>query len=383
MKIIVDSKSLADAVQWSTKSFDTRDDKAFLALHVTNEAVGSLSHANPTSYLKSGITVLEVDLDGQDELTIALQGQFMQRLASSLDPSGPSELIYENKTLKLKNKLGNFTIPTFAATIPSPPQLTKLGEVENVAYFDTLQRLAKICDPAGAVLMPVLGTVDLRFNADDKKVSLMATDRFTLGEVVIDFSPADSGEQLLKDKPVMLLPYEAATLVSPSKGSVNNTEIVFEESSNKFGYIFDDGRVSVFSLKEADPIVYKSIKDRAVVDVDNRVSLSTKDLQKAIATISTLAWDEITINMELADGKLIITDDTKSNRLEVDLEDSSFEGEHQVKFIRSVILKAFSPVATNKMNLLWNNAKRPFILEPVLDDGSVADNLFVLASPRS
>lgn len=382
-KITVDSQSFVGAIQWATKSFDTRDDRAFVALTVNNEAEGFLSHMNPTSYLKDSFIVYDVNLDGDDELFIALQGQYITRLAASLDTSGPSELTYSKGVLKLKNKLGNFTLPTFTAKPKAEPTVIKLGEVENASYFDALQRLAKLCDPAIAQLMPVFGAVDLNLNIDDEKITLMATDRFALGEISLDFTPAEEGKTLIGEKGHMLLPYEAAVLIPPLKGAVTNTEIVYEESGNKFGYLFDGGRVALFALKNAEPIAYGALKTKSSSAITNSVSLETKTLQKAIGVISSLSWDEVDIFFEINNKQFIITDTNRNNKLEVELEVNAVEGEYSVKFVRSVINEAFAPIATSKMNLKWNEENNAFILEAVLDDGTVADNIFVLAITSS
>ena len=65
----------------------------------------------------------------------------------------------------------------------------------------------------------------------------------------------------------------------------------------------------------------------------------------------------------------------------MEVSDIEIEGEHSIVFDRSVINKSFAPVSTGKLNLRWVDAKSAFILEPVLDDGSAADNVFILVTP--
>lgn len=382
MKITVDSKSFVEALQWATKNFDGRDDKAGVDLTVTAHGEGSVGHANSTSFMKSNFTVLESGVEDKD-FTIALKGDYVQRLASTLDPSGPCVLEHSGDTLRLKNKLGNFTIPTFKAKAVTVPTLLTVGTADNMIFFDALQRLAKLCDPASAGFYPVLGTVDLHFDMENSRAVLMATDRYTLGEIVLDFTPGEDAETVLEGKANMLIPYNSAVLIGPSKGGDQTTTFVYDEASRKFGYLFADEKLALFSLQDAEALAYASLKDAAESSTVNYVQVPTKELMKAIGTISSLVPGENEIYLQLEDGKLVVVDVNSTNRLEVGVIASEVEGEHTVKFIRSVINKAFSPVATTNMNLKWESATSAFVFEPVLDDGEPSENVFVLAIPTT
>lgn len=382
MKITVDSKSFVEALQWATKNFDGRDDKAGVDLTVTAHGEGSVSHANSTSYMRSPFTVLESGVEDKD-FTIALKGDYVQRLAATLDATGPCVLEHSGDTLKLKNKLGNFTIPTFKAKASAAPTLKHIGTADNVIFFDALQRLAKLCDPASAGFYPVLGTVDLHFDVENNRAVMMATDRYTLGEIVVDFTPSEDAETILDGRANLLIPYTSAVLVSPSKSGDLTTTFVYDESSRKFGYLFGDDKIALFSLQDADALAYASLKDAAASNTVNYVQVGTKDLMKALGTISSLVPGENEIYLKLEDGKLVVVDVNNTNQLEVQVITSEVEGEHSVKFIRSVINKAFSPVATTSMNLKWESATSAFVFEPVTEDGTGSDNVFVLAIPTS
>ena len=88
MKLTVDAKTFVDAIQWATKSFDGKNDRAFVALSVTKKGEAFLAHSNSTSYMKRYFTVVETELE-EDELVIALEGRFMQVLPSAIDTSEP------------------------------------------------------------------------------------------------------------------------------------------------------------------------------------------------------------------------------------------------------------------------------------------------------
>jgi hypothetical protein len=388
MKLTVDAKSFVEAAGWSTKSFDTKDDKAFVALHLTEGGAGFLSHTNNTSYMKSPLTVLSTEFEeGEDPaVKLALDGRYVQRLAGALGgENGP--VVFSRKAgdtraaLHVASASGKFTIPLADADVPSEPKLYTLGEVTDVEYFDALQRLAKLCDPVNAGFLPAIGAVDLYLDRDEKTLTLMATDRYALGEVVIDFAPAESGAAFFDEAKHVLLPYETAILIAPSKGSSSQVEFVHEKRGQKFGYSFTDGRIALFSLSNTTPIAYKALMENAAKDLENSITLQVADLKKALGIVSSLAWDEPGIYFEIASDGLAITDSSKSNRFAVATSEVDVQSDQRVKFVRAVINEAFNPVSTATVRLRWNDEARPFILEPLLDDGTVQDNVFVLAIP--
>lgn len=389
MKLTVDAKNFVESITWVTKNYDSKDDKAYVALVVSEDGESYLSHANQTSYIKHRLPLMSVDFagDSDNEAALALEGKFLQRLASALGTATGSvelskNLNKSNTSLDVKSSHGKFTIPVVDSTIAAAPEMTNLGEVDDNEYFDSIQRLAKLCDAVNAGYLPVLGTVDLKLDAEEGKLSMMATDRYALGEIVIDFTPDAAAGEILEDLSNLLLPHENAQLVSPTKGLSTSITLVYEEEGKKFGYLFADGRVALFSLSNTSPLAYSDLKKAASSKTKSSMTVSTNDLKKAIGIVSSLAWEEDSVWLDISeDGELVVSDSNQTNTLAVDSENAVTDTALRVKFIRPVINEAFSPVSTGKMNLKWADASNAFILEPVLDDGSAVENVFVLASP--
>lgn len=389
MKLTVDAKNFVESISWVTKNYDSKDDKAYVALVVSEDGESYLSHANQTSYIKHRLPLMSVDFagDSDNEAALALEGKFLQRLASALGTATGSvelskSLNKSNTSLDVKSSHGKFTIPVVDSAIAAAPEMTNLGEVDDNEYFDSIQRLAKLCDAVNAGYLPVLGTVDLKLDAEEGKLSMMATDRYALGEIVIDFTPDAAAGEILDDLSNLLLPHENAQLVSPTKGLSTSITLVYEEEGKKFGYLFADGRVALFSLSNTSPLAYSDLKKAASSKTKSSMTVSTNDLKKAIGIVSSLAWEEDSVWLDISeDGELVVSDSNQTNTLAVDSENAVTDSALRVKFIRPVINEAFSPVSTGKMNLKWADASNAFILEPVLDDGSAVENVFVLASP--
>lgn len=389
MKTVVDTKSFIDAVTWITKSVDNKDEKAYVALHIDENGTGFLSNTNGSSHMKSPIEILSVDFEGDDatSATLALEARYIQRLASSLGghlvPLEITKVLDDPKTsLTIKRASEKFTVPILDVRVGRTPEYISLGEVSDVEFFDTLKRLAKLTDAVNAGIVPVIGTVDVKLDKETSSITLMATDRYALGEVVVDFTPLDSGDEFYESEKHLLLPHDRAVLISPSKGEIENISLIYEKKSEKFGYEFPDGRVALFSLSTAEPLVYEGIK-KGALNTTSSVLLNVQDVKNAIGVISNLAYDESVIYFSINKNGLTITDSKKSNTLKVNIEehDGLEDDDFTVQFTRSVINEIFSPIATNRFNLKWSDNAKPFILQPVFDDDTVADNVFALAIP--
>lgn len=387
MQLVVDTKSFVEAVSWVAKTLDVKDDKAYIALVVNADGEGYLSHTNGLSYIKSPIIVDKIELeDDEAEVKLALGAQYTKRLASTLrDHNAPlkfsKELNNPRTSLTVKRPQENYTIPLVEARIGTAPKFEVIGSISDGEYFDTLNRLSKLSDPVNAGVIPVIGTVDLKLDPDEKTITIMATDRYVLGEVVIPFVPS-MGAEFFGDNKNILIPEERASMIAPSKGSVDNVELIFESKSQKFGYTFPDGRIALFALSTAEPLAYGVLK-KSAADTEGKALVSLTELKNAISSISNLAYDESNIMLTISETGLVVSDTHETNTLRVNVSESTEITEPVVvRFSRLVLNKALGPIATNRFNLKWKDETPAFVLEPIFDDDTVAENVFLLAIPE-
>lgn len=387
MQLVLNTKSLVEATAWVAKTLDTKDDKAYIALVVDADGHGYLSHTNGLSYIKSNLVVDKVELeDDEDEVKLALDAQYLKRFASSLrDHEAPltfsKELNNPRTSLKVKRPQENYTIPLVEARIGAEPNYETIGSVSDTEYFDTLNRLAKLTDPTNAGVLPVIGTVDVKLDADEKTITVMATDRYALGEIVIPFVPS-TGAEFFSDKPNLLIPAERASMIAPSKGSVDNIELIFDAKAKKFGYVFPDGRIALFALSSAEPLAYQVIK-KSASNTDSKALISLPELRNAIASISSLVYDESNIQLTISEKGLVVSNIHETNTLRVNLQEvTELDAPVVVRFSRAILNEALGPISSNRFNLKWQDANSAFVLEPVYDDDSVAENVFLLAIPE-
>ena len=383
MKITVNTKSFIDAIGWTVKSMDSKDQDAFIVLETDENSEGSLSHTNSFSYMKAPFEVVTAE-DASDN-KLALSGQFLSKLVPALNNSGDTvnlELTEKSgtRTLNLKGKTGRFSIPIHGSRIPKKPETEKLGEVSDTEYFDYILRLTKLCAADTEGLMPALGAVDVKLSKEDESLVMMASDRYALGEITLDFEPANDFED--DDERHYLIPHGNSGLISPTRGSSDSIELVFDKNSEKFGYRLVDGREALFVLKDADPMTYKNIKSSMSDMVEHSIVTDRKELTKAISIMASLSWDEddTFITIDPNEG-LVVHDSHKTNKMNVSSEDVSADQEYSLQFVREIIEEAFAPINTAKVKIEWGSSdSTPVVLTPILDSGDDDESVFVSAA---
>lgn len=409
MKLTLDSKAFVEAVAWVTKNYDAKDTKAYVSLSVAEDGKAIVSHESRSSYIQTELALINTDFSGDsvNKADLALDGRFLQRLSGALsgtsgeivlskkldsnktvddmddfeDEDSHEEIVGKSTPLQVKTSSGTFTVPVFHAAPSKQPKIVEFGEVLEVELFDSLQRVAKLTDVANASVLPALGCVDIRLSAEDETLSMMTTDRFAMSEITLDFAPTDNGE--LENHSIdILLPYDSAITVPASKNTGDSVKVVYAPKTKKFGFSFTDGRIALFSLESADPLEYKPLIEHANETVEHSMIVSTNDLKKAVANVSNLSWEENMIWMNISEsGDLTVTDQHQTNVQKVEGTDAEIEGDFRVSFNRAVLNKAFSPISTSRVQLRWLNESKQFCFSLVLDDDTIADNVFILVQP--
>lgn len=388
MKLVLDTKSFVEAVSWVAKALDSKDDKAFIALIVDADGQGYISHNSSLSYIKSEIKVNSVELEkGEETVSLALAAQFVKRFASGLrDHREPltftKDLNDARTSLVVTRPQENYTVPLLDARVGGQPSYEIVGSVDDGEYFDAVTKLAKLTDPINAGVFPVIGTVDIKLDPDAKNMTIMATDRYALGEIILPFDPKADATFFEANRNILLEESRAA-LITPSKGKVDSVELVYEEKGKKFGYNFSDGRLVLFAPSTADPLPYGAIKSKSA-DTTGSALLSIVEFRNAVASVSNLAYDETSIILNISTKGITVADTKGANSLRVNTEDVKGLDDESltVRFTRQILNEALSPVSTNRVRFLWKDGTSPFIFEPVFDDDSTAENVFLLAIPE-
>lgn len=381
------TKDIVEAITWATKDYDTKNEASYIVFDLNSEGESNIFHENNGSYMLSPISIESMDLGDEDEVKVAVDGLYLKRLASAIKNSGEFVSFSwddGDAGIAVETENASFTIPIMNFTIPANMKIKVLGEVDDNEYFDSLQRLSKLCIAGEEGYFPVLGTVDLCFNVAKKTLTMMATDRYTLGEITVGFDPNESvAEEYFKEHKHIFLPSKNASIISPTKESLTSVSIVSGSRGDKYGYSFADGKIALFATKDVEELKYKKLKEAAQKGLKNSFIVNTKEIEKAISVISSLAWNEATINLDVIDQNLSVNDNNRQNSFEVMIENVETSDDYKVKFLRSILNNAFPPINTEKVKISWKDSKSAFVFTPILDNGEESDNIFVFCVPST
>lgn len=397
MKTTIETSSFTEAVAWATKNYDAKDDRAHVGFVMNADGSGYLVHLSETAYRKAPLRAVSVEMeDGKDSIALSLDGKYLQRLSSALGRNlGELEITASGdsvKSLNITSTFGDFTVPVYTYPLAKLPEVVTLGEVSETEFLDGMQRIAKLSDGDTSGSMPVLTAIDVRFHPEDKKVTMMGTDRFALGEMEFDYAPSTDtkADEILVvndgESRSFLVPANIAATVAPEKGSSNNVAFVFDVDSEKVGYEFPDGRVALFSLIAGKPFKYAGMLDTSKESVEHSLIVNLNELKKAVGAVSSLAWDETHIWLKIQEGgkSITVADDHSKNTVETQIDVLETDEDLNVNFHRTTLGKAFNALSSAQIQFSWGGTseRRHIIVQPVIADGAVDESATILVQPQ-
>lgn len=369
MKFTINVKSFAEALSWVNKTLDSRrhdnnNRQQYMALSL-NDNKPYLFFVGPTSYMRAEFDV-EGEIDGNG--VFVLDEQYLSHLGPVLSKVKGTAVVRGNSSsMSIDTGSGRYTIPLLELDPPSEPEIVTLGEVPDREFFTSMKNLSKLCDRSSTGT--VFECVDVTLN--DDTALLMGTDRFALSEIGVDF---DQQSDVLNGE-TLLIPFSRASMVSASRGLDSSVDLVYEPTTKKFGYRFDDGRVALFSLINAEPINYVAVKNKRDT-MTNSLVVETAAFKDALSTVSSLTWDDKYVFLDITEDGLEVRDESGANRKSVVIEPENVT-EFSAKFSKVIIDEAFYPITTAFVRLQWSESNT-FVFTPVTEDREPMDNAFVL-----
>lgn len=385
MKITIDSQKLIDAINWASKTNGANDDT--LVLEVTESGEAFLSHMGSDSYILAPLA-LTVAAEG-DPLRIPLDGTHLNRITSGLKLI-PGDVDMEitgtgtSQTLVIKSlqyKSTRFRVQVYSHKPTAAPTFEKLGEVSDAEYFESLKGIHNAAAHEDEANTSALRSVDLAFS--DDKLVMMATNRWALAEITIDFTKdAEVDSSLLEDH--FLLPRDVASSIAATRDATEQVEIIYDSKTKKFGYRFADGRVALFGLNSGTPIPYARTKDDASKDVDREATVGLVDLKAKIRTISSFPESDGTVHWALTPDLFEVQDKSGENSMQIDASiDLNGADSSKLVFIQSVLEVAIGVIRTQRVKLKWSENESHVLVVPVLDDGTDSSTVFAFAGATS
>lgn len=385
MKITTDSQKLIDAINWASKTTGANDDT--VVLEVTDEGEASLSHMGSDSYMRAPLA-LSIAADG-DAVRVPLDGTHLNRVTSGLKLiPGDVELNVTgegtSRTLtitSLHHKSTRFRVQAYSSRPAAAPTFIKLGEISDAEYFESLKGIHNAAAHEEEANTAALRSIDLSFS--DDKLVMMATNRWALAEITLDFTKdAEVDDDLISEH--FLLPRDVAASITPTKDATEQVEVVYDESTKKFGYRFSDGRIALFGLNDGTPIPYERTKTDAAKDVDREATVELNDLKAKIRTISSFPESDGTVHWSLTTDLFEIHDKSHENSMQIDANiDLADDDSASLIFIQAVLDVAIGVIRTQRVKLKWSANQSHILVVPVLDDGSDSTRVFSFAGATS
>lgn len=385
MKITTDSQKLIDAISWASKTNGPNDDT--IVVEVNEDGEASLSHLGQDSYI---LAPLELNsAPSGDGFRLPVDGSQFNRVVAGLKLI-PGEVTLEvtgtgtSKTLKINSAKYNstrFMVPAYSSKPASAPSFEVIGEISEAEYFESLKGIRNAASHEDEANTPALRSIDLAFS--DDKLVLMATNRWALAEITLDYTQNDDIDS--DDIPDhFLLPRDAASAIVGTKDASEVVEIIYDSDTMKFGYRFNDGRIALFGLNSGTPIPYARTKEDASQDVDREATVDLVDLKAKIRTISSFPESDGTVYWTVTPDLFEIHDKSNENSMQIDASiELAGADESNLAFIQSVLEVAIGVIRTERVKLKWSENESHILVVPVLDDGSDSNTVFAFAGATS
>lgn len=383
-KIKVSALELITAVSWVTKDLtENSNGSAPVVLEALTDGSVSIWH-NSVTYLRKGLAVESMET-GDKDISVLMDGKFLKRFGSAIKPTDGEVVLSfskEGKSVLAKTKSARFNIPIINGRVPAAPEVISLGEIDDSEFFSALTRMSKLCDASSN--NSFLASVSIDIKAEDNKVSMFATDRYALGEIIMDFETEDGVDEDYH----ILLPSLSASMVAPSKGASTPVSLVVEKSKGddgevfRFGYEFVDSRIALFSLSMVAPFTgLQNMKDGASKGTDNSIVLSKAELSNAVKTVSSLSWNSNEVYVTLDKG-LKVADPAGDTVISVGHTEMETTGEHEgaykFRFVIEVIQEALATVMSANVKLKWSDDGSTFLFLPLTETGAEEENFFLM-----
>jgi len=375
MKIRVERDGLADAVAWVARSLPSRPSIPVLGGVLIDAGGDGTDTADALTV--AGFDY-EVSATVDVPATIAAQGRALVsgRLLADITkslPAQPVEISVDGSRVTITCGSAKFSLPTMPVEdypqLPTMPQ--RAGEVAGEVFG---QAVAQVAIAAGRDdTLPMLTGV--RLEIGDKKLTLVATDRFRLAMREFEWN---SGGGVPADTAVLV---PARTLAEAAKTlgtSGNSVEISLASGDGLLG-LAGSGRRATSRLLDAEFPKYRQLLPSehtaaAVIVVSSLVD--------AIKRVSLVAERGTQVRLEFSEGALRLSaggDDEGSAEEELSVE---FTGDPvTIAFNPGYLLDGLGALHTDRAHLSFTTPNRPALVKPVGEDGEVLPGYLYLLMP--
>lgn len=307
MKFKVSSLNLNNKGQQVLRGL-TKDAKAIVAFKVENDMMTLLCYTSST-YFKSTLEAYDCeDCNGDWKI---VDGSMFKSVLSVL-PTIEKELLFDSDILassfvikygkskaNLKTTIGN--------SIQEETKFKVLTEISANYFMNSLNDVLKVVDPDPINVGGPVSCLHMFFNEND--ITMMGTNKIAIAEVKY---PVSSMKELPKGKNSILLSGNEAKLLSRNTSANETWKIVITPS--KFGFIDEEGSVSLVGITDESPIEYEPIKNLVAkkdgADGYNEILISSGSLKAAINNVLKLSQNSPSVTFSFEKDGLSLRNST-------------------------------------------------------------------------
>jgi DNA polymerase III subunit beta len=371
MKFRVERDALADAVAWTAKSLPSRPSVPVLAGVLLRVADHHLQVSGFDYEVSSQVTVdVQADADG----AALVSGRLLAEITKALRAL-PVDVAAVGSHVELTCGSARFTLPTMPVedypTLPHMPAVA--GTVEAGAFAAAVAQVAVAAGRDDT--LPVLTGV--RLELEGSTLTMLATDRYRLAIRELEWQPeaADTSAaalvpaRTLADTGKTLGPLGGQVTVALSRGGIGEGMIGFAAGSRRTTSRLLDGEFpKVRALLPETSAAQARIAVAALTEVVRRVSLVAER-----ATPVRLSFGE--------DGLVVEAGGSEDARASEAM-DCEYTGEPMtIAFNHQYLLDGLSALDGPMAVLSFTDPKKPAVISPAGDDGTIASSYRYLIMP--
>lgn len=317
-------------------------------------------------------------IDNFEEKVWGLEYDKIKSIISVL-PDTPTNLVFstsdrDGQTLSL-DYLGNHINIKFYENV-QVPQLTgeikTLGRVDSLLFMKSMGNMLKVVENNQVSID--LATGCLHFSLEDNIIKTMATNRYAIAEMKIDFEQ----EEETNFEQMKMLKLEQGSLLIKQPEANEVLELIM--IGNMFGYIDGEGIINVVTLADIRPLDYQPILSLA--SDENFAMVETGSLKTNLINMGKLNQLEDEVILEASKENIFIKN--RQDTLEINKVDNTEEliannlsEVHELKFHRPTTMDIFGLLSTNLVRLEWGTPGKLVRFVTLDKDNQPIENLIV------
>jgi DNA polymerase-3 subunit beta len=375
VKFRVDRDVLADAVAWAARSLPVRPSAPVLAgllIDASDEGLVLSSF----DYETSARATLKAEVS--DEGRALVSGRLLADICRSL-PAKPVDMVLDGSRVSLTCGSARFSLQTMPVedypTLPEMPAATGTVQSDQFAHA-----VAQAVTAAGRDdMLPVLTGV--RIEIDGSTISLLATDRFRLSHVELDWNPRTPDTSVAALVPAKVLGDTAKSLTAGG-----DVTIALSATGTGEGIIGFEGqgpggvRRTTTRLLDGE---FPKVRNLFPAEHLTTAKVDKGDLIDSVKRVALVAERNTAVQLAFGDGQLTLdagsgdeAQASESLHAEIDGDDLT------TGFNPQFLLDGLTAIDQGVVELAFTQASKPVVMSGAADDSGEQAAFRYLLMPR-